>query len=594
VPRAPLVRLHNASVSLGGVRVLHGLTWSLRRGQHWAVLGANGSGKSTFLRLVRGELWPDAVDGGSRVYAFDGRQQASPVGLRERIALISPELQERYLQQDWSLTVEQVVASGFALTDYMHHKLDSTQRDFVDELLNRFGIAGLRRRDVRQLSQGELRRALIARALANQPRVLVLDEFCDGLDAVSRRGLLERLNSFAKLGVQFLYTTHRPGELLRCITHVLVLENGRIAWQGPREELPVREGRSTTGRGFRVANSRNSSLSKNRSAGLRTRRVSGGEPGRAGSETGAPVPCFMAPMRVHAWMSKLPTNMGSDVHPSPALRAPSPLLGGGERDGVRGGRAAKRSGDVENSAASSPSPFLFRLRNVSVFLDRKPVLRDLHWQMNADENWVVLGRNGAGKSTFLKLLAGEVHPALGGNVQRFGAESRHTLWQVRRRIGQVSSDFQAAYRDDITGELAIASGFFGSIGLLRRRPTAEQMQVVRALVKRFDLGGFASQSVQRMSYGQLRRILLARALVHDPAVLLLDEPFDGLDLDSKLALQSALDDLSRNGTRLLIVTHHLEDLPRCITHAAVLDAGQLTAHGPLNDSQFHRWAALAL
>jgi len=518
---APLIRLEHASVSLDGVRVLHDLTWSLRRGEHWAVLGPNGSGKSTFLRLVRGDLWPDPDGLGHRVYAFDGRTQASPVGLRERIALVSPELQERYLQLEWSLTVEQVVASGFALTDYVHHKLDAKQRERVDELLNRFGIAALRRRNVQQLSQGELRRTLIARALANQPRVLVLDEFCDGLDAVSRRGLLERLNDFTRLGVQFLYTTHRAGELLRCITHVLVLENGRIAWQGPRAEWACDGAKRLECADSSALSGGDLSPSKSFRHRLASRRLSG----------------RVAPLRV----------------PAPPTS-----------------RRSAESGDK-----SPHSAFLFRLRGVSVFLDRKPVLRDLHWQMNADENWVVLGRNGAGKSTFLKLLAGEVHPALGGKVHRFSADSRHTLWQVRRRIGQVSGDFQAAYRDDVTGEQAIASGFFGSIGLMRRRPTAEHMRSVRRLVKHFDLGGFAKQSVQRMSYGQLRRILLARALVHDPAVLLLDEPFDGLDLESKLALQSALDDISRDGTRLLMVTHHLEDLPRCITHVAVLDAGHL-------------------
>jgi len=520
--RLPLVRLEHASVSLGGVRVLHDLTWAMRRGEHWAVLGPNGSGKSTFLRLVRGEIWPEqkplapvarrpdrlpAQVGPPRVYAFDGRVQASPVGLRERIAIVSPELQARYLQQDWSLTVGQVVASGFALTDYVHHNPDAGQRGRVDVLLDRLGIAALRRRNVQQLSQGELRRTLIARALANRPRILILDEFCDGLDAAARRGLIERLSDFTRDGMQLLYTTHRPGELPACITHLLALEDGRIAWQGPKSK-----------------------------------------PGRTRVDSG------LAP----------------EAPLAPSL-SPHRMRGGGAR--------RPDEGCSVKGAAGLDCTFLFRLRGVSVFLDRKPVLRGVHWRMNADENWAVLGRNGAGKSTFLKLLAGEVHPALGGEVWRFGADARHTLWQVRRRIGQVSADFQAAYRDDITGEQAIASGFFGSIGLLRRRPTAEHLRVVRGLVKRFGLGAFAKQSVQRMSYGELRRILLARALVHDPAVLLLDEPFDGLDLESKLALQAALDDLSRNGTRLLVVTHHLDDLPRCITHAAVLEAGRVVASG---------------
>ncbi|MBI3875718.1 MAG: ATP-binding cassette domain-containing protein [Verrucomicrobia bacterium] len=505
---APLVRLENVSVSFGETRVLSNLTWALHRGEHWAVLGANGSGKSTFLRLVRGDVWPEPADVSRRIYTFDGREQTTSVGLRERIAFVSPELHERYLQQEWSLPVERVVASGFELGDYVQQSLSAAQRVRVDELLEQLGIPALRRRDVQQLSQGELRRVLIARALANAPRVLVLDEFCDGLDAVTRRSLLVELNRIARGGTQILYTTHRPGELLPCITHVLVLENGRIAWQGPE-------------------------------ASHRARR---------------------------AEMQLCETRVGAPASDPARFKAPP--------------RATRRAGGWRSKANGS---FLFHLRNASVFLERKPVLRALDWQMNADENWAVLGRNGAGKSTFLKLLAGEVHPALGGEVRRFSADSRLTLWQIRRRIGQVSSDFQAIYRDDVTGEQAIASGFFGSVGLLRRKPTTRHWRVVHSLVERFALGNFAQQNVQRMSYGQLRRILLARALVHAPAVLLLDEPFDGLDLASKHALQAALDDVSRNGTRLFVVTHHLEDLPRCITHAAVLDAGRVTHHGPLHD-----------
>ncbi len=505
---APLVRLENVSVSFGDARVLSGLTWALRRGEHWAVLGANGSGKSTFLRLVRGDVWPEPVDVSRRVYAFDGRERTTSIGLRERIAFVSPELHERYLQQEWALPVERVVASGFALGDYVQQPLTATQRARVDELLEQLGITALRRRNVQQLSQGELRRTLIARALANAPRVLVLDEFCDGLDAATRKSLLAGLDRIARGGTQILYTTHRPGELLPCITHVLVLENGRIVWQGPE-------------------------------ASHRTHR---------------------------AEMQLCESRVGAPIFNPARFKTES--------------QATRRAGGERSVAVGS---FLFRLRNASVFLERTAVLRALNWQMNADESWAVLGRNGAGKSTFLKLLAGELHPALGGEVRRFGVDPRHTLWQIRRRIGQVSSDFQAIYRDDVTGEQAIASGFFGGIGLLHRKPTEQHWRMVRALVERFKLGDFARQSVQRMSYGQLRRILLARALVHDPAVLLLDEPFDGLDLASKHALQAALDDVSRNGTRLLVVTHHLEDLPRCITHAAVLDAGRVTHQGPLHD-----------
>src|SRR6185436_16837481 len=100
----PLIELVNVGVALGGRPVLHGLHWALRPGEHWAVLGGNGSGKSTFLKLIRGEVWPSPGSNARRTYAFDGAPQTSAVGIRQLVALVSPELQQRYLRQEWNLT----------------------------------------------------------------------------------------------------------------------------------------------------------------------------------------------------------------------------------------------------------------------------------------------------------------------------------------------------------------------------------------------------------------------------------------------------------------------------------------------------------
>src|SRR5262249_35840466 len=156
------------------------------------------------------------------------------------------------------------------------------------------------------------------------------------------------------------------------------------------------------------------------------------------------------------------------------------------------------------------------------------VLRNIDWQMRPKENWVILGRNGSGKSTFLKLIAGDLHAAAGSAIQRFRMTARHTLWDLRKKIGVVSAELQVRYSEALTGTDVIASGFFSSIGLIDR-VTARQRAQVRTLTRRLGLQSLAQRSVQRLSYGEFRQILLARALVHDPALLLFDEPFDGLD-----------------------------------------------------------------
>src|SRR4029434_1925488 len=155
---APLVELNDVNVSLSGSRVLTGIRWSLRPGQHWAVLGANGSGKSTFLKLVRGEVWPEPGCGAS-IYRLGGEQRTA-VGIKERMPLVSPEAQDRYLQIEWTHRVLEVIYSGFSGTDYLFRKPTTAQRALANKLIRSLGVEGLLRRNVQELSTGELRRVL--------------------------------------------------------------------------------------------------------------------------------------------------------------------------------------------------------------------------------------------------------------------------------------------------------------------------------------------------------------------------------------------------------------------------------------------------
>jgi iron complex transport system ATP-binding protein len=119
------------------------------------------------------------------------------------------------------------------------------------------------------------------------------------------------------------------------------------------------------------------------------------------------------------------------------------------------------------------------------------------------------------------------------------------------------------------------------------RVTRAQARRIRELLKRFGLEYLATVPALKMSYGEFRKILLLRALVHDPAILVCDEPFDGLDLDARRAFTAALDNVARNGTRLVTVTHHLSELPASITHALVLERGKIVCEGALDEVRRH-------
>ena len=232
---APLVELNHADVSLQGSRILTGINWRLFPGQHWAVLGGNGSGKSTFLKLVRGEIWPEPGRD-VRIYRLGDGEQRTAVGIKEHMPLVSPEAQDRYLQIEWTHRVQEVIYSGFAGTDYLFRKPAATPRAIASDLIRLLGVEDLLKRNVQELSTGELRRVLIARALVSRPKVLLLDEVCDGLDARARRKLLGTLESIARSGTQLIFTTHRDDELIPSLTHTLVLNQGRITFQGQRDE----------------------------------------------------------------------------------------------------------------------------------------------------------------------------------------------------------------------------------------------------------------------------------------------------------------------------------------------------------------------
>jgi molybdate transport system ATP-binding protein len=487
----PLIEFDNVDVCLDGQPVLSNVSWRLLRAEHWVIFGGNGAGKTTLLKLMRGEISPMPRKG-RRIYRL-GEPQRTAVGIKERIPLVSPEAQDRYLQLEWKRRVDEVIFSGFRGADYACSCPTQQQREWAEQLSVQFGVADLWRRDVQQLSTGELRRVLIARALVCRPPVLLLDEACDGLDVRTRRLLLGALNCVARAGTQIIYTTHRTEEFIPALTHALVLRNGRISWRGRVGRLP----------------------------GI-----------------------------------------------------------------ARGGKRPKQSLLTSTATKYRGREPLVRIARVNVFLERRLVLRDVAWELRAEQNWAILGANGSGKTTLLKLICGDVHPARGGLVKRFEFTPRNTLWETRQRIGSVSPGLQANYRQELTGRQVIASGFFSSIGLLHR-VTKKQHRRVEALLEAFDATRLGGTSVLKMSYGEFRKILLLRALVHNPAVVACDEPFDGLDSEAKGTFCAALDRVARNGTRLITVTHHIDELPQSTTHALVLEKGRIVCQGELERVRRH-------
>jgi len=235
---APLLELVNASVMRGDALVLRNLTFTIAEGEHTAILGANGSGKSTMVQLLSRHLYPPA-DGEVRVF---GQSRWSVSELRSLIGIVSPALQSDFTSNE-PLRVFEAVASGFfsARGLWRNHSLTEEMHARSNEALERIGADHLAERDMATLSTGEARRVLIARALVHRPKALLLDEPCTGLDPVSRAGFLGRLRDLARGGTTILMVTHHVEEILPEIETLVLLRNGRLIAKGAKDALLTSE-----------------------------------------------------------------------------------------------------------------------------------------------------------------------------------------------------------------------------------------------------------------------------------------------------------------------------------------------------------------
>jgi molybdate transport system ATP-binding protein len=243
----------------------------------------------------------------------------------------------------------------------------------------------------------------------------------------------------------------------------------------------------------------------------------------------------------------------------------------GETAPVRFARAAQprrekrsaRAVRTEHSAATGA--LLLRIRGADLYVDYRAVLRDVNWDLHGGEHWAVFGANGAGKSSFLKMLYGDLSPALGGKMERAGFPRGTPIDSWKRRVGYISPELQTDYAVNVTVTDLVASGRYASIGM-SDAPTAADEKSARYWLRYFALSSVAKRRPRELSYGQLRRALFARALAGDARILLLDEPLTGLDPRQRAAMKRLLERLMKRGVTLIVAVHHPEDLPRGMTH----------------------------
>ncbi len=220
---------------------------------------------------------------------------------------------------------------------------------------------------------------------------------------------------------------------------------------------------------------------------------------------------------------------------------------------------------------------LIEMRDVSVTYGQAHVLRDITWTMRQGEHWAILGHNGAGKTTFLSLISADNPQGYANDIVLFGLSrgSGESIWEIKRRIGAVSPELLMFYDRRLTCHQVVCSGLFDSVGLYHD-VSPEQAQLALDWMRALKIEHLAELPFQAASIGEERIVLLARALVKHPRLLILDEPCQGLDAHHRNRILALLDRLCQETPiGLLYVTHHINEMPRAITHVLQLERGRI-------------------
>ena len=492
----PFLSLRDGSFRLGEHIIFPHTSWMFQRQEHWAILGANGSGKSLLADALRGLL--PLVHGELR-YHFRPPPGLTP---EEAIGHVSyedrkAELHNTVVQSRWNsleeegaslvrdfLSYERVMEINPFEVTARHRQARPQFEQRMWRAVSLLEVAPFLDRALLSLSNGERQRVQLVRALSHPMRLLILDEPFTGLDTANRghfHAVLERLMATP---MRVLLIATRIEDLPRHVTHVLSVAHCRVVAAGPRADIL--------------------SLPQ-------VRRL------------------FSTP--------KLATKRAVTIRSNPQNR----------RQGSRGHE-------------------LVRLRNATVRYGDTIILHRINWTVRGGESWALLGPNGSGKTTLLSLILGDNPQVYTNDIVVFGRSrgSGESVWEIKRQIGWVSPELQLHFNDSATCFEVVASGFHDTVGLFQPA-SARQRAVARRWLAEFRLLEFAHRPLFSLSAGLQRVALLARALVKNPRLLILDEPCQGLDSAHRDHFVSVVDALIRaRAATVIYVTHRPDEIPSFI------------------------------
>jgi len=473
------IELKNASARKPEWRLAEPVNFHLDKGEHVAIVGRNGGGKSMLVDMITGKhpVFPDQIS-----YSFDEPyNNLKHITFRDTYG--GDNDRTYFLQQRWNqMEIDEdtpTVGSKLEEAFLMSGPDTPERRAFQKHLYDLFGLNDLLDKYIILLSSGELRKFKLASNLFTMPKVLIIENPFIGLDAETRSQVKQLLTTLsAEEDIQIILVLSRIDEIPEFITRVVKLDGLRFV---------------------------------------------------------------------------------QDIHVKtsfPIEKCPHPIL------------------ETRPEQNIPPLPQdVIRFNQVTIRYGERTILKDLNWVVLKGEHWSLSGQNGAGKSTLLSLVCADNPQAYANDISLFGHKrgSGESIWDIKKHIGYVSPEMHRSYKQNIPAIQIVASGLKDTVGLYTR-PSQQEKDLCIEWMNLFGIKHLADRKFLEMSSGEQRLVLLARAFVKSPDLLILDEPLHGLDLCNSNLVKTIVDRyMFENPERTLIyVTHYENELPKCIDNSLYL------------------------
>ena len=523
----PFITCNNISLRLSNNKILENTYWEIKDNENWVILGPNGAGKSTLVKAFFGEV---PVVAGRIIFHFLENKGQRPANQNNSVGYVAPELARKVFEKE---SFQEEVRHFAGRVDQRTTLLDIVV-DGQDSLLDPSTFEARFSNVVRATHIDRiLQRDINALSTGEMSRALIARALMKKPKLLILDEPFDGLDKKSRNQLADTINDLMQGEL----RIILITQRFEEIVPGITHILYVKDGRIHS--------------SGPRKDLLTHEKV---------NEVFGITPPIVDP----------PTN--------------DPAFSPAQFSNLNRFLSKSKNFSANNESRHKP---LIEMNKVVVKYGEVVPLSDFTWCVQRNENWIIFGPEGAGKTTILKLIVGENLQSYANDIHLFGKKrgEGQSIWELRRNIGFVSSDLQSKYANNVTLRDVVLSGFYDTIGVYRQC-TIEEIEIVDNWLSLVGLSDFSEKPFGILSHGQRQLALVARAMVKVPRLLLLDEPFNGLDISRRIRLSEALNHIVRDTpTHLVYATHDESEILPCMTHILSINRGKIQEKRPLQKSE---------